>query len=91
MRASDSTSSRPEPEDWQSLLLRFLEISSPLSDNPIYGLRRVKQWLRYASQYGDFAAFTEIKRMETEAELRAFLPDLGHPKMAPACASQAQI
>lgn len=60
----------PTDEEWRALLSRFLEVSSALSDNPFYGLRRVKQWLRYASQHGDFTAFQRIKTLETEQALR---------------------
>jgi tRNA-dihydrouridine synthase C len=60
----------PTPEEWRELLSRFLAVSSGLSDNPFYGLRRVKQWLRYAFQHGDFTAFQGIKTLETEAALR---------------------
>jgi hypothetical protein len=51
-------------------------LSAPISDNPQYGLRRVKQWLRYASQHGDFSGFDLVKLLETEEELRALLPAL---------------
>jgi tRNA-dihydrouridine synthase C len=69
----------PTAENWRVLLARFLEISGPLSDNPFYGLRRVKQWLRYASQHGDFTAFQHIKTIQSEPALREalFLPAKG--------------
>ncbi|GHV44683.1 tRNA-dihydrouridine(16) synthase [Clostridia bacterium] len=86
----------PTAEEWRALLQRFLEISSTLSDNPFYGLRRVKQWLRYAFQHGDFAGFQEVKLLETEAELRDLLPRLSAPcgapsKIAPKSASLQEI
>jgi len=62
--------SSPTAEEWRALLSRFLAISAGLSDQPFYGLRRVKQWLRYASQHGDFTAFQRIKTIETEQALR---------------------
>jgi tRNA-dihydrouridine synthase C len=73
----------PTKEEWRALLTRFLEVSSPLSDNPFYGLRRVKQWLRYAFQHGDFAGFQEVKTLQTEEALRDVLPRLGEPCAAP--------
>jgi tRNA-dihydrouridine synthase C len=76
----------PTTDEWRALLTRFLEISAPLSDNPFYGLRRVKQWLRYAFQHGDFTAFQEVKLLESEAALRELLPRLGE---APAAAFAA--
>ena len=69
----------PGVEEWRALLERFLEISAPLSGNPLYGLRRVKQWLRYAFQHGNFAGFQEVKLLQTEEELRRVLPVLGAP------------
>ncbi|HEY8280420.1 MAG TPA: tRNA-dihydrouridine synthase family protein [Bdellovibrionota bacterium] len=74
--ASD-VSLRTSIPEWRSLLARFLAVSAPVSDNPFYALRRVKQWLRYASQHGDFKDFDLVKRLENEAELRALLPRLG--------------
>lgn len=74
----------PSVAEWRELLTRFLEISAPLSDNPFYGLRRVKQWLRYAFQHGDFAGFQQVKLLESEEALRALLPVLGEPCEPPA-------
>jgi len=73
----------PTAAEWRALLSRFLEISQPLSDNPFYGLRRVKQWLRYAFQHGDFSGFEEVKLLQSEAALRELLPRLGAPQPAP--------
>ena len=78
-----SVSAAPTPEEWRALLARFLEISLPLSDNPLYGLRRVKQWLRYAFQHGDFSGFQDVKLLQTEEALRELLPRLGDPLPKP--------
>lgn len=72
----------PTSAEWRALLTRFLEISAPLSDNPFYGLRRVKQWLRYAHVNGDFSGFEQVKRLESEEELRGLLPNLGELALA---------
>jgi tRNA-dihydrouridine synthase C len=73
----------PTAQEWRALLTRFLDIAAPLADNPFYGLRRVKMWLRYAFQHGDFTAFEQVKRLESEAALRALLPRLGEPSPPP--------
>ncbi len=79
-----ATPTRPRAEDWQSLLHRFLAISAPLSDNPHYALRRVKQWLRYAAKHADFIDFDLVKVLENEGALRATIPALrfGTPALA---------
>lgn len=68
--------SEPTPEEWRALIFRFLEISAPLSDHPQYGLRRVKQWLRFAATLGNFREFDLVKRLESEEELRAAIEEL---------------
>jgi tRNA-dihydrouridine synthase C len=64
----------PSPEEWRAMLARFLEISAPLSDHPFYGLRRVKQWLRFASTFGQFREFDLVKVLEDELSLRDLIP-----------------
>jgi len=71
------TGAHPSPEEWRSLLTRFLELSGAVSDHPLYGLRRVKQWLRFASQFGQFREFARVKTLEREEELRELIPRLG--------------
>lgn len=66
----------PSTEEWRALLTRFVEISEPISSNPNYTIKRVKQWLRYASQRGNFHGFDQIKRIETTAEFMKSLPAL---------------
>ncbi len=66
----------PTPDEWRELLKRFLEISAPLSDNPFYALRRVKQWLRFASTFGQFREFDLVKVLEDEPSLQALIPRL---------------
>ncbi len=75
------SAARPSAQEWQCLLARFLNLCSPNSDNPNYALRRVKQWLRYASQHGDFSDFHLVKLLETEPQLQAMLPSLGFGRM----------
>ena len=74
--AARAVSPEPSPEEWRALIFRFLEISSPLSDHPQYGLRRVKQWLRFAATLGNFREFDLVKRLESEAELRGLVAGL---------------
>jgi tRNA-dihydrouridine synthase C len=69
----------PDQDEWRALLSRFIEISEPLSDNPSYTLRRVKQWMRYVDSRRAFADFQELKRMEQLSDLRAALPRLRFP------------
>ncbi len=71
-------------QEWHALLLRFLDISAPLSDNPLYGVRRVKQWLRFASTLGQFREFDRVKTIESEQELRLLIPTLCFGEFAPA-------
>ena len=74
--AAPVKSARPSAFEWQKLLSRFLELSSPLSDNPNYALRRVKQWLKYAAHHGDFSDFHLVKVLESESALQEILPSL---------------
>lgn len=73
---SKNCAKQPSPEEWKQMLRRFLEISAPLSDNPLYALRRVKQWLRFAATFGEFREFDLIKVLESESALVAILPRL---------------
>lgn len=82
----------PSPQEWRAMLQRFLEISAPLSDNPLYGLRRVKQWLRFASTFGQFQEFDLVKVLEDEGSLKALDPNLKFPSIGDdtrACVSSA--
>lgn len=69
----------PAEQDWRQLLARFVEISEPLSDNPSYSLRRIKQWMRYVDSRRPFADFHELKRMEALGEFTAALPRIKFP------------
>lgn len=69
----------PDSERWHALLTRFLEISAPLSDNPNYALRRVKQWLGYVHRRFGFEDFHRVKLYASETELRAALGTLSFP------------
>jgi tRNA-dihydrouridine synthase C len=71
----------PDPADWRFLLTRFLEISEPLSDNPSYSLRRVKQWMRYVALKRPFAGFDELKRLEAPEALPGLLERLEFPAL----------
>ncbi len=66
----------PSSEEWRALLTRFIAISQPLSDNPAYALRRIKQWLRYVANRQPFADFDRLKRLGSIEELQALLPTL---------------
>lgn len=72
-RACETT---PTPEEWREMLKRFIEISAPLSDNSFYALRRVKQWLRFASTFGMFREFDLVKVLEDEGSLKDLIPRL---------------
>jgi len=66
----------PSSEEWRSLLFRFIEFSAPLSENPLYSVRRVKQWLRFAALFGNFSEFDLVKILSDEAQLRKLIPQL---------------
>lgn len=70
----------PRKEEWKELLTRFLEVAAPLSDNPNYALRRVKQWMRYVASRRSFPDFDLIKRLEDQAALEAILPKIQFPE-----------
>lgn len=74
----------PSQAEWQELVLRFLAISEPLAgaNNPNYGLRRVKQWMRFVALKRPFAGFDELKRLETAAELPALVARLPFPALS---------
>jgi len=72
----------PSEGEWRALLDRFVKISEPLSDNPSYSLRRVKQWMRYVDSKRPFEDFQELKRMETLETLNGALPRLRFPAFA---------
>lgn len=56
--------------DWLTLLMRFVEWSDAIRGRRADGaVRKLKQWLRLASQFGDFPAFDAIKRLETVEEV----------------------
>lgn len=76
---STTQNSFPDHEEWRRLLTRLLDISEPLSDNPIYGLIRAKQWLRYVALKRDFPDFHRVKRVTEPAEFRAGLADIAFP------------
>lgn len=69
----------PPAKDWNSLVGRFLELSEPLSDNPNYSLRRVKQWLRYVAAQSSFPDFEKVKVLQSTDELRHLLRELNFP------------
>ncbi|MFM8273303.1 MAG: tRNA dihydrouridine synthase [Gemmata sp.] len=62
------------PVDWREHLRRLVEWSHRFeltrSDK---GVSRLKQWLRLAAQFGDFAHFDRVKRAATVSELFAAL------------------
>ena len=75
----NATAELPSQEEWRSLLERFVEICGPLSDNPNYALKRIKQWLRYVSDRHEFAAFDVVKRLQEPQEFLRLLPDIVFP------------
>jgi len=62
--------------DWHALIYRFMEIANPLSDNPLYTLKRLKQWLKYAHLRQHFADFSRIKTMEDISAFRSVVSEL---------------
>ncbi|RYZ96912.1 MAG: tRNA-dihydrouridine synthase family protein [Proteobacteria bacterium] len=81
---SAAVSPFPTEPEWRALLQRFVEISEPLSNNPNYCLRRVKQWMRYVDSKKPFEDFQELKRMERIEDFTAALPRLRFPELLPA-------
>lgn len=69
-----------EPFEWSSLLRSLVEWSHRFemmqSDKNV---SRLKQWLRLASQFGNFTRFDAVKRAGTVQELFAALEDSPHP------------
>ncbi len=64
---------QPTEENWLGWMDRFAALALPLSTNPNYVVKRLKQWLRYADQRGNFQGFQELKRAEN---LDAFMHTL---------------
>jgi tRNA-dihydrouridine synthase C len=66
---------RSQPRhEWEPLLARFLEWMRHYSDRvhskPVV---RLKQWLKFAANHGDFAGFDTIKFAQTPEEVFAYL------------------
>ncbi len=72
----------PENHEWHALLGRFIDIATPLSSNPNYALKRIKQWMKYVWLKHPFEDFDRIKRLEALEELRLILPEIRF-KLAP--------
>jgi tRNA-dihydrouridine synthase C len=62
--------------DWQTWLQRFSELALPLSTNPNYVVKRLKQWLRYADQRGTFQGFHALKTKSSLPEFMLALKNL---------------
>ena len=61
--------SRPA-KDWDELLHGLVEWSTYYGQtSPKYTVRRLKQWLKLASNFGDFPYFDAVKESETPEEL----------------------
>ena len=72
----------PSREEWQRLLERFLELSEPLSDNPNYSVRRVKQWMRYVASRASFPDFERVKPVQLHEEMKGLIPELRFPSLS---------
>ncbi len=70
----------PTLEAWLPWIERFIEVSLPFSDHPLFITRRVKQWLKHAQNQGSIAWFDEIKTLQTPEEVLARLRE---PKTQP--------
>lgn len=69
LRLSDAKApSYPSPEDWHNLIEQFVAISTPLSRNPNYVIRRVKQWINYVNRRRPLEYFTQMIRTQTLEE-----------------------
>jgi tRNA-dihydrouridine synthase C len=66
----------PEPAEWRSLIKRFLEITAT---NPVYSLKRLKQWMRYVALRRPFDGFHELKRLEAPELLPELLARIEFP------------
>jgi tRNA-dihydrouridine synthase C len=71
----------PSTDEWRKLIERFMDLSEPLSDNPSYSVRRVKQWMRFVANRNDFPDFDRVKRVELPAEVRNLIRDLRFPAL----------
>lgn len=72
----------PSAEEWRRLLERFMDISEPLSDNPNYSVRRVKQWMRYVAARAPFPDFERVKTMQAHAEMKNLIQELRFPALS---------
>ncbi|MGE0615964.1 MAG: tRNA-dihydrouridine synthase family protein [Bacteriovoracia bacterium] len=61
------------PRDWEPLLARFAEITSPVGAETYYTACRIKQWLRFATVRGDLPWFEEVKRIPDLPGIFAYL------------------
>ncbi len=63
-----------EMSDWIPLLRRLIAYTdSYFGSSPAMTVKRLKQWLRIASNHGNFPYFDEIKRAENSEELLSVL------------------
>jgi tRNA-dihydrouridine synthase C len=60
-------------KEWVPLFERFAELSLPFTAGSAYTARRIKQWLRMASQRGSRAWLDLVKQAETTEEILAIL------------------
>ena len=71
------------PIDWVPHLRRLIALTAQIEGKSLIDRRtdhfmvcRLKQWLNLADKQGCFADFEAVKRMETVAEMLAFLENL---------------
>lgn len=72
----------PDAAEWKRLLERFVELGEPLSANPHYSVRRVKQWMRYVASRAPFPDFDRVKLVQEHQELKALIPELQYPALS---------
>ncbi len=74
--------------DWAGLLKRFVEWSDAVRGGRADGaVRKLKQWLRLAAQFGEFAAFDAVKRADTVDEVFRILSEPAYPAARAAAAA----
>jgi tRNA-dihydrouridine synthase C len=72
-RDSDHYPFGVDQKDWRPILLRFVELSAPVSREPHYTVRRIKQWLKHAHLRRPLPWFDRIKTVTTLEEFFAIL------------------
>ncbi|MGL6097220.1 MAG: tRNA dihydrouridine synthase [Fimbriiglobus sp.] len=64
----------PGPVDWAAQIAALAAWTPGFAEqSPTAGVKRMKQWLRFAATHGDFPGFDAVKHARTAAELLALL------------------